>query len=272
MALATKLTPPIAVVVLVLAWGRHPGGVAEALLVTVAAAALAAAVLVAVHHAEVVAHRVGEPFGSLVLAVAVTIIEVALIITLMLTASSDTSALARDTVFAAVMITLNGIVGLSLVVGALKHHLAVFNAEGTGSALATVITLASLTLVLPRFTTSEPGPEFTPSQLTFAAVASLLVYLMFVFTQTVQHRDFFLPVEGDEQGVPDDDQDGHADPPSRRTALISLALLLVALISVVGLAKVESPLIEDGVAAVGFPHAFVGVVIALLVLLPESIS
>ena len=271
MALATKLTPPIAVVVLVLAWGRHPGGVAEALLVTVAAAALAAAVLVAVHHAEVVAHRVGEPFGSLVLAVAVTIIEVALIITLMLTASSDTSALARDTVFAAVMITLNGIVGLSLVVGALKHHLAVFNAEGTGSALATVITLASLTLVLPRFTTSEPGPEFTGSQLTFAAIASLGLYVLFVFTQTVRHRDFFLPVEG--PGAPEDvDGDGHADPPSSHEALTSLGLLVLALIAVVGLAKVVSPTIEDGVAAAGFPPGVVGVVIALLVLLPESIA
>ena len=271
MALATKLTPPIAVVVLVLAWGRHPGGTAEALLVTVAALALGAAVLAAVHHAEIVAHRVGEPFGSLVLAVAVTIIEVALIVTLMVTSTTDTSTLARDTVFAAVMITLNGIVGLSLVVGAVRHHLAVFNAEGTGSALATVITLASLTLVLPRFTTSEPGPEFSGSQLAFAAIASLGLYVLFVFTQTVRHRDFFLPVTG--PGGPDDvDGDGHADPPTTRAALTSLGLLVLALVAVVGLAKVVSPTIEDGVDAAGFPPAVVGVVIALLVLLPESIA
>jgi Ca2+:H+ antiporter len=229
-------------------------------------------VLAAVHHAEVVAHRVGEPFGSLVLAVAVTVLEVALIVTLMISGGGDTSSLARDTVFAAVMISVNGIVGLSLLVGALRHHLADFNPEGTGSALATVITLAGLTLVLPRFTTSEPGPEFSPSQLAFAAVASLALYGLFVFTQTVRHRDFFLPVEKGRGGMPDDDADGHADPPSARASLVSLALLVVALVGVVGLAKVASPAIEDGVAAVGFPHTFVGVVIALLVLLPESIA
>ncbi len=264
----TTLAPPVAMVLLAVTWGRDPSTVVA----VVVFAVLVASVLAAVHHAEVVAHKVGEPFGSLLLAVAVTVIEVALIITLMVSGSKDTSELARDTVFAAVMITVNGIVGISLVVGALKTKLAVFNAEGTGSSLATVITLATLTLVLPRFTTTEPGPEFSASQLTFAAVASLAVYLMFVFTQTVQHRDFFLPVEGEEHGVPDEDEDGHADPPTRRTALTSLALLVVALVSVVGLAKVESPVIEDAVAAVGFPHAFVGVVIALLVLLPESIS
>jgi Ca2+:H+ antiporter len=180
-------------------------------------------------------------------------------------------ALARDTVFAAVMISVNGIAGLSILVAALRNRLAIFNPEGAGSALATVVTLATLTLVLPRFTTSEPGPEFSPGQLAFAAVASLALYLMFVLTQTVAHRDFFLPVE--EGGTaPDVDDDGHADPPSDRKALTSLGLLLVSLVAVVGLAKVESPAIERAVAAVGFPAAFVGVVIALLVLLPESIA
>ncbi len=263
----TTLAPPLALVVLAASWGRDLGWL-PALLIAVV---LVAAVLSAVHHAEVVAHRVGEPFGSLILAVAVTVIEVALIVTLMVSSSKDASELARDTVFAAVMISVNGIVGLSLVVGAKRTGLAVFNAEGTGSSLATVVTLACLTLVLPSFTTTQPGPQFSPGQLAFAAVASLLVYLMFVFTQTVQHRDFFLPVEG-EHGIPDDDHDGHADPPSPRAAIVSAGLLVVALVSVVGLAKVESPSIEDAVAAVGFPHAFVGVVIALLVLLPESIS
>jgi hypothetical protein len=206
-----------------------------------------------------------------VLAVAVTVIEVALIVTLMVTADQDTAGLARDTVFAAVMISVNGIVGLSIVVSALRHNLAVFNPEGTGSALATVMTLATLTLVLPVFTTSQPGPEFSGGQLVFAAIASLAIYALFVFTQTVQHRDFFLPVE-DGGTAPDIDHDGHADPPPSHAALVSLGLLVVALVSVVGLAKVESPSIERAVAGLGFPHAFVGVVIALLVLLPESIS
>ena len=248
---------------------------------------LVGAVLAAVHHAEVVAHRVGEPYGSLVLAVAVTIIEVGLIVTLMVTADKDASGLARDTVFAAVMITVNGIVGISLLVGALKHHLAVFNPEGTGAALATVISLAVLCLVIPSVTTSQPGPEFTGAQLAFAAIASLALYGMFVFTQTIRHRDFFLPVThgqhspvvtsaggGDsfEHEPVDLDEDGHADPPTDRAAYASLGLLVVSLVAVVGLAKIESPAIESGVAALGFPQAVVGVVIALLVLAPETIA
>ena len=255
----------MALVALLLVWGRHPGPFG----LTIAALLLAIAVLTAVHHAEVVAHRVGEPFGSLVLAVAVTVIEVALILTLMLSGGEDTSTLARDTVFAAVMITCNGIVGLSLLLGALRYGLLEFNAEGSGAALATVVTLATLTLVFPTFTTSEPGPEFSTSQLAFAAVTSLVLYGMFVLTQTVRHRDFFLPVvaEGDASAAEE-----HAAPPSSAATRASLALLTVSLVAVVGLAKVESPAIESGVEAVGFPQSFVGVVIALLVLLPETIS
>ena len=265
----TSVVPVLALVALAATWGRHPGAV----VLVVVAALLIGAVLAAVHHAEVVAHRVGEPLGSLVLAVAVTIIEVALIVTLMITADKDTSGLARDTVFSAVMISVNGIVGLSLLVSALRHHLAVFNPEGTGSALATVITLASVCLVLPSFTTSQPGPVFSGAQLTFAAIASLVLYGLFVFTQTIRHRDFFLPVdrEGANLGA-DVDGDGHADPPDSRTTTRSALLLVVSLVAVVGLAKIESPAIEDGVAALGFPAAVVGVVIALLVLLPESIA
>lgn len=260
----TTLAPLIAIVALVLTWGRDLGTFP----VIVVAIALAAAVLAAVHHAEVVAHRVGEPFGSLVLAVAVTIIEVALIVTLMVSGGKDTASLARDTVFAAVMITCNGIVGLSLFVGAVKFKLISFNAEGTGAALATVTTLAVMTMVVPTFTTSAPGPEFSSSQLAFAAVISLALYGMFVSTQTRRHRDFFLPVAHD--GKPLDDV--HADPPTKRETYVSLGLLLVSLVAVVGLAKVESPAIESGVAAAGFPQSFVGVVIALLVLLPETLA
>lgn len=259
--------PLLAAVALVATWGRKPGDLVLALVAVV----LIGAVLAAVHHAEVVAHRVGEPYGSLVLAVAVTVIEVALIVTLMVTDDQDNASLARNTVFAAVMISVNGIVGLSLLVSALRHNLAVFNPEGTGSALATVVTLATLTMVVPRFTTTEAGPEFSSGQLAFAAIASLSLYAMFVFTQTVRHRDFFLPVE-DGGAAPDEDEDGHADPPARRQALASLGLLVIALVSVVGLAKIESVGIERAVSAAGFPHAVVGVVIALLVLLPESIS
>ncbi len=263
----TTYLPPLALVVLAIAWVTDPEGPVG---VGVVAVFLIAAVLASVHHAEVVAHRVGDPLGSLVLAVAVTVIEVALIVTLMVSSEKDTSTLARDTVFAAVMLTLNGIVGLSLLVGALKHHLAVFNPEGTGSALATVVTLAGLTLVLPTFTVSDPGPEFTPGQLAFAAVASLAVYLVFVFTQTVRHRDFFLPPDTGRPGPADDAE--HADPTSAREAVTSLVLLAASLVAVVGLAKVESHPLENAVLDAGLPQAFVGVVIATLVLLPEGIS
>ena len=262
----TAVVPVAAVVLLVLTWGRSlPTAV-----VVLVALVLAGAVLAAVHHAEVVAARVGEPLGSLVLAVAVTVIEVGLIVTLMVSGKGDTSTLARDTVFAAVMITCNGILGLCLLVGAVRQGLATFNAEGTGAALATVATLAVLCLVLPTFTTSKPGPEYTGAQLAFAAVASLALYVLFVVTQTVRHRDFFLPVGAEGEVIVDAGE--HARPPTSRASLISLGLLLVALVAVVGLAKVESPAIEDGVDAAGLPSSFVGVVIALLVLLPETLA
>jgi len=262
----TVVLPVVAFIALLATWGRHlPGGV-----VVIVALLLAGAVLAAVHHAEVVALRVGEPFGSLVLAVAVTVIEVALIVTLMITGHDDkTQSLARDTVFAAVMITCNGILGLSLLVATARRHVAVFNAEGTGGALATVATLATLSLVLPSVTTSRSGPEFSTSQLTFAALASLALYGLFVTVQTGRHRDYFLPVTRTGELI---EEEQHADPPTNRAALVSLGLLLLALIAVVGDAKAVSPSIESTIAKAGFPPSFVGVVIALLVLLPETLA
>jgi Ca2+:H+ antiporter len=256
--------PVLGVVTLALGWNAAP----EVWLIVVMAIVLAATVLAAVHHAEVIAHKVGEPFGSLVLAVAVTVIEVALIITLVVSGGPETASLARDTVFAAVMITTNGIVGLCLLVGALQHGLIRFNAEGAGALLATVTTLAVLCFVLPTFT-SGPSGQFSTSQLVFVAIVSLALYGLFVTTQTLKHRDFFLPVAEDGRKIRVED---HAVAPSRRAAFISLGMLLLALVAVVGLAKLVSPSIEAGVEAVGFPGSFVGVVIALLVLLPESIA
>ena len=233
----------------------------------VVAVLLAGSVLAAVHHAEVVAHKVGEPYGALVLAVAVTVIEVGLIVTLMVSGDPDEApTLARDTVFAALMITCNGILGLSVLTGALRRGSAHFNSEGSATAFATVLTLATVCLVLPSFTSSAEGPEFTGSQLAFAAVASLALYGLFVWIQTIRHRDYFLPVEKDAG------DDAHAEPPSDRATWTSLGLLLVSLVSVVGLAKIESPGIEDGISAIGAPASAVGVVIAVLVLSPETLA
>jgi Ca2+:H+ antiporter len=259
----TTVVPVLAVLVTAVTWGSKPGTV----VLVIVAALLGSAVLAAVHHAEIVAHRVGEPFGSLVLAVAVTVIEVALIVTLMVAGGDEASTLARDTVFAAVMITCNGIIGLSLLVATLRHRTASFNAEGTASALATVATLATLSLVVPSFTTSRSTPEFSPLQLTFAAIASLVLYALFVLMQTVRHRDYFLPAQTARH-----DPEHHAEPPTRRAAVTSLWLLLVSLVAVVGLAKLESPAIEDVVADAGAPQSAVGVVIALVVLLPETLA
>ncbi|MFN8031356.1 MAG: ionic transporter y4hA [Dermatophilaceae bacterium] len=262
----TTVVPLVAVLALLGVTGRSLGPVAN----VIVAALLGASVLAAVHHAEVVAHRVGEPFGSLVLAVAVTVIEVGLILTLMSSGGDGSKAsLARDTVFAAVMITTNGILGLSVLFGALRHDIVYFNAEGAGAALATVLTLTTLSMVLPTFTTSATGPQYSNAQLAFAAVSSLALYGLFVLTQTRRHRDFFLPVTPSGDVV---DEDSHADPPTTREAAISLGLLLASLVAVVGLAKAESPAIESGVAAARLPATFVGVIIALLVLAPETLA
>ena len=242
-------------------------GASGPLLLTAATVALVGAVLAAVHHAEVVAHRVGEPFGTLVLALAVTVIEVALILSMMLAAGSggaDKATLPRDTIFAAVMIIANGVVGICLLVGGLRHREQSFRVEGTGTGLAALVALSTLTLVLPTFTTSSPEGTYTTSQLVFAAASSLGLWAVFVFIQTVRHRDYFLPATD----VHDENQ--HAAPPSSRQAAASFGALLVALVAVVGLAKQLSPSIEAAVKAASAPQAVVGILIALIVLLPET--
>jgi Ca2+:H+ antiporter len=204
-----------------------------------------------------------------VLAIAVTVIEVALIVTLMVAGGGDTQALARDTVFAAVMITCNGIVGLAILFGTSRRNVVSFNAEGSGAALATLTTLATLSLVVPTFTTTTPGPEFSPPQLAFAAVTALALYGLFVTMQMGRHRNYFLPTSIEGVNL---DADAHAAPPSLQTAMFSMGLLLMALVAVVGLAKLVSPTVERAVVGAGLPLSFVGVVIALLVLLPETVA
>lgn len=263
---AFLLVPALAALALALTWNQALSFVVMAFLGLV----LAAAVIAAVHHAEVIALKVGEPFGSLILAVSVTVIEVGLIVTLMISSPESTSTLARDTVFSALMIICNGIVGISLIVRATRRGAVVFTAEGLGGALATIAALTTLSLVLPTFTTSTPGPTFSPVQLGFAAITALTLYLVFLFVQTVRHRDFFLPPVT--SSVPVIAENVHSPAPSKRKATTSVVLLLVSLVSVVGLAKVTSPLLEALVFGAGLPPAIIAVSIAGLVLLPESIS
>ncbi|TCP92544.1 Ca2+:H+ antiporter [Sphingomonas sp. PP-CE-1A-559] len=225
---------------------------------------LIGSVLAAVHHAEVIAHKVGEPFGTLVLAIAVTVIEVSLIVSLMLSNAGDATTLARDTVFAAIMIILNFIIGICLLAGAVRHHEQRFTLKGMTAALGVLAAMAVLSLVLPNYTSSTQGPTYAASQLMFVAVVSLILYGTFVLVQTVRHRDYFLPST--------DDKDDHAAPPSGRATGIAFAALLVALVSVVLLAKTLSPTIEAAVLGAGLPLTVVGVVIAALVLAPESLA
>src|SRR5512141_607381 len=185
--------------------GLALGGAAGTLWTLVYGIALIASVLTAVYHAEVVAHRTGEPFGTLMLAIAVTVIEVALIVSLMLAGGGGGEFIARDTVFAAIMIICNGVVGMCVLIGGIRHGEPKFRVEGTNPALTVLAALATLTLVLPIFTTSSPGSTYTPAQLEFASLCSLVLYGTFVFIQTVRHRDYFLPAGGD--------ADDHAAPP-----------------------------------------------------------
>ena len=253
--------PVAACVILAATWGREAGPVLLALILV----ALVAAVFTAVHHAEVVALRVGEPFGTLVLALAVTVIEASLIVALMLAGGGPASALARDTVFATVMIICNGVVGLCLLLGAMRHRVLDFQVEGTTPTLAVLATLATLTLVLPVFTTTTPGPTLSAAQLVFVGIVSLALYGVFVFVQTVRHREYFLPVgPGSEEP--------HAPVPTTAVAWASLGLLLLSLVAVVGLAKGLAPAIEGAVDAAGMPQPAVGIVIALIVLLPETVA
>ena len=238
---------------------------AHGLVAALAGAVLVATVFAAVYHAEVVAHRTGEPFGTLVLALAVTVIETALIVSVMIAAPAEKAGLARDTVFAAVMIVCNGIVGLCLLAGGARHREQGFQPQGASAALAVLAALTSLTLILPNFAAPELGPRYGTSQLIFAAIVSLVLYGAFIFIQTVRHRDYFLPIKTD-------GAEEHAAEPSNMTAIVSAGLLVFSLIVIVGLAKALTPSVERGIDYLGVPKAVVGIVIAALVLLPEGVA
>lgn len=242
---------------------------------------LIAAVLSAVHHAEVIAHKVGEPYGTLILALAITVIEVSLIISLMLSDTNEgPSALARDTVFAAVMIILTGIIGLCLLIGGYRFKEQIFVKQGVNAALITLLAISVLTMVLPNYTTSGVGNQFSEVQLLFVAIVTLVLYAGFIGVQAFRHRDYFLPEEAEKlphnfDDVYEEAHDEHAvhvAPPSSRTTIVSSLLLFVALIAVVLLSKILSPSIEEIVVSMGAPKSLVGIIIAGVILLPEGLA
>jgi Ca2+:H+ antiporter len=220
-------------------------------------------VFAAVHHAEVVAERIGEPYGTLLLTLSVTIIEVALIATLMLGEHAATT-LARDTVFAVVMIVCNGLVGVCILVGGLRYREQDFQVSGANLYLSVLAVLATITLVLPNYTLTTPGPFYSAAQLGFVSVVTVILYGVFLYTQTIRHRDYFVR---ETAGASD-----HAAPAGGHAMLLSVVLLLISLLAVVLLAKKFSLVVDAGAAMIGAPAAFAGIVVALLILLPESVA
>src|SRR6202166_49816 len=181
-------------------------------------------VFAAVHHAEVIAERIGEPYGTLLLTLAVTIIEVALIATLML-GENPAPALARDTVFAVVMIVCNGLVGICILAGGLRYREQDVQVTGSNLYLSVLIVLATITLIMPNYTLTTPGPIYSAGQLAFVSVATVLLYGVFLYTQTILHRDYFI---GDAAGKASD-----GSRTSNRMLAVSIALLAVSLLAVV---------------------------------------
>ncbi len=261
-----RLTPVIGLVAAIAA-SALPDAVAKSpagsiVMPLIGVIVLLAVVFACVHHADVIAHRTGEPYGTLVLTIAVTVIEVALILSIML-AGEGQPALARETVFSVIMVVCNGLVGLCLILGGLRYGEQGFQVPGLSAYLVVLMPLATLTLILPTYTTSTPGPFYSPSQLGFVALATLLLYGVFLYVQTVRHRDYFLSDQGDTD---------HGVQPSPRQVWESVVLLLVGLAAVVLLAKSVAGSIEKAVLAAGAPTESIGLLVALLVLLPETMA
>ena len=220
-------------------------------------------VFAAVHHAEVIAERIGEPYGTLLLTLAVTVIEVALIATIML-GDKPVPELARDTIFAVVMIVCNGLVGICILAGGLRYREQDVQVTGSSLYLSVLFVLATITLILPNFTLTTPGPIYSAAQLGFVSVVTVILYGVFLYTQTVLHRDYFI---AEAVAVADD-----SALTSIRTLVLSVVLLLVSLLAVVLLAKKFSQVVDYATASIGAPPAFAGVLVALLILLPESVA
>lgn len=253
-------------VIPLLAWVLYFSGSipSSGVLQAIAGILLLLSVMSAVHHSEVIAHRVGEPYGTIILAVAITVIEVSIIVSLMLSGGRESSALARDTVFSATMLILNGIIGLSLLIGGLKFHEQNFSKHSATIALVSLISIVVLTLVFPSYTTSVAGPYYSTPQLLFVSVTCLLIYGFFLFAQTTRHREYFLP-----------GNNGTEEPLvtiSKKVFAVSLLFLFISLGIIVLLAKTLSYNIETIITRNHLPKALVGIIIAAVILLPEGIA
>jgi len=220
-------------------------------------------VFAAVHHAEMIAERIGEPFGTLLLTLAVTIIEVALIATIML-GEKEQPALARDTVFAVVMIVCNGLVGICIFIGGLRYREQDFQVAGANLYLSVLFVMATITLIMPNYTLTAPGPVYSTAQLAFVSVATILLYGVFLYTQTIRHRDYFV-------GGGSETSHG-AELMSDKMLALTVGLLLLSLLAVVLLAKKFSLVVDVVIAKIGAPPAFAGVLVAVLILLPEGVA
>lgn len=224
-----------------------------------------------VRHADGLAEILGEPYGTLILTISVITIEVAVIAAIMLNGTGNPT-LARDTMLAVLMIVLNGIVGLSLLIGGLRHGEQDFNLQGARSFVAVLVTLATLTLILPRFTLSTPDPSLTSGQATFFVVITIMLYVTFLAIQTVRHRGFFIqPALALEMpNGPENDAAGHHPPPA--SIRYHLFFLVVTLVFIVLLSKKLAILTDHGTFVLSAPEALGGILVAVLVLSPEALA
>jgi Ca2+:H+ antiporter len=258
-----SIAVPVVGVAVVLALAAGFFTISSMAVVLVLGVLLAACIFAAVHHAEIIAAKTGEPFGSIVLALAVTVLELGLILSLMLTSGDKGATIARDTVFSAIMIITTGILGLCFLFGSRRHFEQTVHIDGTGSSLAVLTVMAVTTMVLPNYTLTTRGPTFSNIQLLLVSLTALVLYIAFLFVQTVRHRDYFLPEGNDEE---------HHSVPTKSAVIASSMLLVASLAAVIMLSKALSPSLNDLIVSAGLPYSFTGVVIATLILLPEGIA
>jgi len=219
-----------------------------------------------VHEAEEIAEILGEPFGTLVLTLSIVVIEVALISAVMLS-SKAVPTLGRDTMFAVLMIVLNGVVGLGLLIGGLRHHQQSFNLQGASAYLVVTIPLAVIALVLPNFTTSSSGGTLSSTQAALFSLLTIALYGIFLWLQTGRHRGFF---QAAGSMAPDASHLPHGAKPGSLKRRI--ALLLLSILPIVILSKSLAKLLDAGIEALAAPTALGGIIIAMIVFTPEGIS